>query len=119
MADLASRVRVLACAHFGYTELRAAVAAAERGGRLPGSAFATAKAWLERVWASTSPIVVDLAAARLAGDLAETHRLRGYDALHLAALQKLGTPSRINSIACWDGELRLAAFALGYRLFPA
>ncbi|MGA8016504.1 MAG: type II toxin-antitoxin system VapC family toxin [Candidatus Dormiibacterota bacterium] len=112
-------LEVLACAHIGYVELRAAVASAERAGRLPGASFARARRQLERVWAATSPIVVDMAVAKRAGDLAESHRLRGDDAVHLAALQRLGSPRRVDRVACWDDDLRRAAYAEGYALFPA
>jgi len=118
MAGLGDDLEVLACANVGYAELPAAVAAAQRAGRLPGTAFTQAKRQLERVWSSTSPVVVDMAAVRRAGDLAEEHALRGYDAVHLAALQRLGPPSRVDRVACWDSELRRAAATLGYRLLP-
>lgn len=118
MATLRSDLDVLACAHIGYVELRAAIAAAQRAGRLPGTAFARVKRQLERVWAASSPLMVDQATARQAGELSETHALRGYDAVHLAALRRLGPPARVDLVACWDSELRRAAAALGYRLFP-
>ncbi len=119
MATLKTDLEVLACAHIGYVELRAAIAAAQRAGRLPDAAFTNAKRRLERVWAATSPILVDMAVAKRAGGLAESHGLRGYDAVHLAALQRLGTPRRVDHVACWDDDLRRAASAAGYSVFPA
>ncbi len=118
MASLPGDLDVLACAHIGYVELRAAIGAAHRAGRLPGVAFTRAKRQLERVWAATSPVMVDQATARQAGELAEIHALRGYDAVHLGALRRVGSPARVDRLACWDGELRRAAGTLGYRLFP-
>jgi predicted nucleic acid-binding protein len=59
-----------------------------------------------------------MAVAKRAGDLAESHHLRGYDAVHLAALQRLGSPRRVDRVACWDDDLRRAASAAGYALFP-
>ncbi len=109
---------MLACAHIAYVELRAAIASAERAGRLPGASFTRARRRLERVWASTSPIIVDMSVAKRAGDLAESHRLRGYDAVHLAALQRLGSPRLVHRVACWDDDLRRAASDEGYALFP-
>ncbi|MGC2295526.1 MAG: type II toxin-antitoxin system VapC family toxin [Candidatus Dormiibacterota bacterium] len=119
LAILRQDLEVLACAHIGYVELRAAIASAERVGRLPGTSFTKARRLLERVWAATSPILVDMAVAKRAGDLAESHGLRGDDAVHLAALQRLGSPRRVDGVACWDGDLRRAASALGYALIPA
>jgi predicted nucleic acid-binding protein len=118
MAALRPGLRVLACAHTGYAELRAAVAAAHRAGRLSARAFGLAKRHVESVWAATSPIEVDMQVTRTAGDLAELHALRGYGAIHLAALQRLGPPSGIDWAACWDNELRQAVAALGYKVFP-
>lgn len=118
MATLRPGLRVLACAHVGYAELRAAVAAARRNGRLPGQTFGLAKQQVEKVWSATSPIDVDMTTIKAAGDLAESHDLRGYDAIHLAALQHLGPPSKIDWVACWDDDLRRAAASIGYRLFP-
>jgi predicted nucleic acid-binding protein len=77
-----------------------------------------AKRLVEKVWAATSPIEVDMPTTKTAGDLAEIHNLRGYDALHLAALQRLGPPRLIDWVACWDNDLRRATAALGYKVFP-
>lgn len=60
-----------------------------------------------------------MAVAKRAGDLAESHGLRSDDAVHLAPLQRLGSPRRVDGVACWDGDLRRAASALGYALIPA
>lgn len=43
--------------------------------------------------------------------------LRGYDAVHLAALLQFGGPQEV-IFACWDTELRRAAAELGYSLIP-
>lgn len=61
---------------------------------------------------------VELPLIRTAGDLAEQMRLRAYDAVHLAALRRLGEPGRV-TFACWDADLREAARRLGYALIPA
>ena len=43
-------------------------------------------------------------ADRSAGDLAERHALRGYDAIYLAALLQPDGPAH-GAVACWDGDL--------------
>jgi hypothetical protein len=43
-------------------------------------------------------------ADRSARDLAERHALRGYDAIHLAALLQAGGPA-YGAFACWEGDL--------------
>ena len=55
-------------------------------------------------------------ADRSAGDLAERHALRGYDAIHLAALLQAGGPA-YGAFACWDGDL-LARPQARYKLVP-
>jgi uncharacterized protein len=75
----------LVCAEIGYTEARAALAAAHRNNRLTARALVTAKRELEDLWDQIDVVVVGTAVVRSAGDLAESDKLRGYDAIHLAA----------------------------------
>jgi len=75
----------VACAEIGYTEARSALAAAQRHDRLNTAALRTAREQFELLWAQMSIVVVDTALVRAAGDVAEHDRLRGYDAVHLAA----------------------------------
>ena len=102
-----------------YVEMRAALAAARRDRRLTPAALSRARRELESAWAATSPIEVDADLVQVAGDLADSERLRGYDALHLAALVRLGPPDEVAHVACWDFDLRRAAGSLGYTLFPS
>jgi predicted nucleic acid-binding protein len=108
----------VASAAIAYVELRAALAAAIRDGRIPGTARDLALAELERLWGGVSPVAIRSPLLQLAGDLAERYRLRGYDAVHLAALLDLGSPGEV-SLCCWDTDLRRAAGAIGYTLVPA
>jgi predicted nucleic acid-binding protein len=117
MQALRSQVTVLAAARIAYAELRAAVAAANRDGRLAAGAHVRAKRQVEVLWRSTSPIDIDQALVSDAGDFAEQYGLRGYDAVHLAALQRLAAPSSC-TLACWDRDLRRAASSMGYALHP-
>ena len=73
------------CAEIGYTEARAALAAVHRNARLSSRSYASAKAELEGLWAQVEVVVVNTVLIRSAGDLAESEKLRGYDAVHLAA----------------------------------
>jgi predicted nucleic acid-binding protein len=108
---------VTACAAIGYVEIRATFAAALRAGRLPVVGRDRLIAQLDRLWQEVSEIPLDRPLLRRAGDLAEQMRLRGYDAVHLAALHEAGSPTRV-VFACWDNELRRAARELGYTLVP-
>ena len=119
MTDLEASAAVLVSAGIAYVELRSALAAAYRDRRLLPPEFAAAKNQVERVWAATSRLGVDATLIQQAGDLAEGDELRGYDAVHLAALVRLGPPEVVDSFACWDQALRTAAGNRGYRLFPS
>jgi predicted nucleic acid-binding protein len=109
---------VVASAAIAYVELRAALAAAIRDSRIPAEARDLALAELERLWGGVSPVVIRGPLLQLAGDLAERYRLRGYDAVHLAALLDLGPPHEV-SLCCWGTDLRRAAGTIGYTLVPA
>lgn len=119
MTDLEASSTVLVSAGIAYVELRSALAAAYRDRRLSPPAFAAAKSQVERVFAVTSRLAVDATLIQQAGELAEEDELRGYDAVHLAALIRLGPPAVVDSFACWDQDLRTAAGNRGYRLFPS
>lgn len=73
------------CAEIGYTEARAALAAAHRSARLTSRSHTAAKAEFEGLWAQIDVVVVSTAVIRAAGDLAESEMLRGSDAVHLAS----------------------------------
>jgi hypothetical protein len=70
-----------------YAETRAALAQADRLGRLTARNLRAAVNQLDDLLGEIDIIEVDEPLARRAGDLSETHRLRGYDAVHLAAAE--------------------------------
>ncbi len=88
-SDVADRLwtasTFVVCAEIGYAEARAALAAANRASRLTDAAFQIAKTEFESLWAQVAVIAVSPDLVKAAGDLAERHSLRGYDAVHLAA----------------------------------
>jgi uncharacterized protein len=100
-----------------YVELRSALAAAVRAGRVTGATRESLLLELERLWQDTAVIDLEPLLLRRAGDLAERMRLRAYDAVHLAALTFTGETGEV-TFACWDADLRLAAQDLGYQVFP-
>ena len=93
------------CAEIGYVEARAALAAAHRNARLSTRSFASAKTELEGLWTQVDVVVVNTALIRSAGDLAESDKLRGFDAVHLAA----GITSGAAVFASADDRLLAAA----------
>jgi predicted nucleic acid-binding protein len=117
MVAAKQQASVLICAAIGYVELRAALAAAIRDGRIPHSERPRLLGQVERTWAEVTEIALDATLLREAGELAEQMGLRAYDAVHLAALRAAGTVAEIH-FACWDAALRRAAGGLGYPLIP-
>lgn len=90
-----------------YPESCAALAAARRGRRLTPARYGQAKVSFEQLWKTIFVVGVDEDAARRAGDLAESHGLRGYDAVHLASALALDDDQIV--IATWDVDLWKAA----------
>ncbi len=100
-----------------YVELRSALSAAIRSGRVLPQSRDLLVHESDRLWNGVSPIPITGALLRTTGDLAERMHLRAYDAVHLAALTSLrGRDDLV--FACWDHGLRAAAHSLGYTLCP-
>jgi len=103
--------RVVSTCVIAYAEARAALARQRREGGLTPSGHDRAKAALEHDWPRFLTIGVTESVYRKAGDLAETHRLRGFDSLHLASflwlyLQSVPQPVTFSS---FDKRLNRAA----------
>lgn len=101
---------------FGYTELRAAVAAAIRGGRAGIASAAALRRGIEVVWSQVIGIGIDPPLVRAAGDLADRHRLRAADAIHLASAIRIRESD--TAFVAFDGRLREAAAAEGFLVLP-
>lgn len=104
-------------AEIAYAEARAALAAARRASRLTPEQLRAVVEELDAACAAMHLIAVDGPLARRAGDLAEQHRLRGYDAVHLAAASSVGSDELL--LVTWDRELAGAASAAGLLVAPA
>jgi predicted nucleic acid-binding protein len=72
-----------------YVEVRAALAAARRAGRVTAADYRVAVGAFDADWERYARVEVSASIVRLAGDLAERHGLRGYDAVHLASAARL------------------------------
>lgn len=103
---------VLVSARVGHVEARAALAAARRQRRITATVFRAAIAGLEVLWSQLSVVEVDEDLMRLAGDLATTHSLRGYDAVHLAAAHLVGA----DVFSSADRHLCAAASSSGFHV---
>ena len=81
---LVEQAEIVAASVVAYPEARAALARRQRERSLTVAGCRRAKAAFEADWPRVLALDVSSPLARSAGDLAERHRLRGFDALHLA-----------------------------------
>jgi predicted nucleic acid-binding protein len=68
-----------------YAEARAGLARSRRSGTVSSENYRTALERFEDQWTGMAKVEITEELTRHAGDLAERHALRGYDAMHLAA----------------------------------
>jgi uncharacterized protein len=94
-----------------YPEGRAALAAAQRQGRLGEVEHAKALVVFEELQEDLITVGVDSSLARRAGEHAEDLGLRGYDAVHLATALELGDEEVV--LVTWDRDLARAAEQVG------
>lgn len=99
-----------------YPECCSAVSAALRARRIGTRAARRAREQLEDVWQQIVAVEVEASLARVAGRLAETHRLRALDALHLASALVVENPDIV--VLSWDRDLRTASLAEGLAVMP-
>ncbi len=109
-----SSSEILATNRVTYVEARAAVAAARRAGRLPETEHGAVDEALEDRFLEVEVIEVTAEIARTAGNLADEHLLRGYDAVHLASSLALSGDPVV--MVTWDRELAWAAYRSGLDL---
>lgn len=94
-----------------YPEASAALAMAERMGRLTRAQLTAAVNELDSIMTQIDLIEVTSDLAQSAGDLAREHGLRGYDAVHLAAARSVADGELV--LVTGDAALAAAARSLG------
>lgn len=94
-----------------YPEARAALARAERMGRITKRQLESAVAELEAIVSEIDHVAITAELARHAGHLAQAHQLHGYDAVHLAAA--LAALDAELVLVTGDNDLAGAARSLG------
>ncbi|MBO9555272.1 type II toxin-antitoxin system VapC family toxin [Cellulomonas sp.] len=97
-------------------EVRAALAAGRRSGRLDASAATHAVAEWDRLWPGMHVLELGAPVTTQAATLVGRHPLRAADALHLASALTLRSPDLV--VAAWDEHLVAAARAEGLRVVP-
>lgn len=104
------------CHLIGYAEACAALGRQKRIARLAESVLSTQLAGLTRTWAQLDVIEPNWPQIRRAGELAVRLNLRGYDSVHLAAVEALWLEAGAGSdvrFAVFDASLAAAARTLG------
>ena len=94
-----------------YPAARAALAQAERMHRLTAAEAARAVDDLDAIALQISYLEITAELAASAGDLAQTHGLRGYDAVHLASAALVDDDELV--LVTGDRDLGQAARAIG------
>lgn len=115
-AELWDRAESVVSSQLVYPEARAAAAAARRGRRITSATLRRAVDRIDGLCAELDVIGLDTDLAHTAGELAEAHGLRGYDAVHLATALSIDVDSIL--LATWDGDLARAAIAAGCSVSP-
>ncbi len=100
----ASDARV--CVRVGYVEAAAALAAAERSGRISAAAHEQSRDLLDALWAQIDVMEVTDELMRSAAAISRDDALRGYDALHCAAGIAVGAAGAV--VTTGDRELARA-----------
>lgn len=108
--ELVMSSRVTATSLVAYAEARAAYARRFREKAFDRKEYKRLLSAFEEDWTTYMIVRVEEAIVRLAGDLAEKHSLRGFDAIHLSSAITLQqeTGSSIY-FSCFDARLEAAA----------
>jgi uncharacterized protein len=94
-----------------YAEARAALAQAERTGRIPRRRLSGLVQDVDSLYSQLDRLEIDEALVRRAGELVQELGLRGYYAVHLASAERLRDPEFV--LVAGDGPLLDAATELG------
>lgn len=107
---LVETTEVVATSRLAYVEARAAFARKRRERGMTPVDYRTVIQDFDRDWESYFTVDVSEALVRMAGQLAEKHALRGYDAIHLASAVTIRQhgDQRV-TFSCFDTRLRHAA----------
>jgi predicted nucleic acid-binding protein len=114
----AQEAEVLATSRVAYPETLAALARRWREGDLDDESFQRVKVTFQEQWPAFAILDLNETAA---GELAITHALRGFDAIHLAAALDLRREAEDTLVAftAFDGRLAQAARVEGLQVLDA
>jgi predicted nucleic acid-binding protein len=109
VARSVERAAAVATARITYAEARAAFARHTRAGGLTSVELRRVVRHLDEEWGRYSLVEVTDAVVRRAGTLAERHKLRGYDAVQLAAALDMRLGGGDVQFSSFDAALNRAA----------
>jgi predicted nucleic acid-binding protein len=109
IAAAVERAAAVATARITYAEARAAFARHARGGGLTPAELRRVVRHLDEEWGQYSLVEITDAVVRRAGALAERHKLRGYDAVQLAAALDIRLAADQSEFLSFDARLNQAA----------
>lgn len=112
---------LIATSALAYVEARAAFTRRRHDGGLPPRSYRQVITDLDGDWSSYAVVDVTESVIREGARLAERHRLRAYDAVHLASATALRDAGRAEPMvfASWDAALERAARREGLTPLPA
>jgi predicted nucleic acid-binding protein len=112
--DAIACAKTVAASRIAYAEARAALARAHRESRIRTADLRRALSELDEDWERFFIVEATSGVARNAGDLAEKHGLRAYDALQLASALLLQRDVKANvAFLAFDEDLMAAAADAG------
>lgn len=110
---------LVATSRIAYAEARAALARTWREGALSEEDYRQSTIHLRADWEAYFTLDLAESVVQVAGDLAERHRIRGFDAIHLASGLTLSRRVRDPiTFVCWDTRLWNAAQEEGFDMIP-
>jgi predicted nucleic acid-binding protein len=110
--DAVVEAQIVGTCEIAYVELRAALARRHREGAITRALYRHVLRDIDVDWPHLFLVVVSSELVRHAADMAERHRLRAYDAIHLASgLTMQARAEEAVTFACWDQTLQKAAGA--------
>jgi predicted nucleic acid-binding protein len=115
VARLVHDADVVVTSVLAYPEVRATLARRRREGLLKPKEYAAVVAQFDADWPRFVTLALGGDLAYAAGQLADTHRLRGGDAAHLASFELMLTGAGTDDVrfSCADDRLSKAARSLG------
>lgn len=117
ITEMVESADVVATCTVAYAEARSGLARRRREGDFTDQEYRTEVSNLDRDWITFMRVQASNVVAYRAGQLAERHALRGYDAIHLASALRLAEKFGELRFLAFDQRLTNAAQEAGLTVF--